>query len=587
MDRLLSELILKFKKASAEDVRSALKDLRAWHEAGKKGDVCDVLAHRGLISDRTARRLRMLATRQAGPKIPGFEIIEPLGGGGMGVVYKARQVALDRIVALKILAPDVLDDPEAVARFRREARAAGRLDHPNIVKAFDVSTGNPAAGEPPHLVMEFVTGETLHQILTTRDTLSEKQALRIGSAVAAALDHAYRAGLVHRDVKPDNIMITPKGEVKLCDLGLAKLVAGDQSITRPEMTHGTPHFMSPEQAQGKRALDIRSDLYSLGCTLYRIVVGRPPFVANSAMEILLKHISQPAPSVKAARPELSIEFERIVQKLLEKDPAKRYQYPAHLQTDFELVLAGEKPRLDYGVPFRQIQPASSSAELPKIAPLDTTSALEFASNTSDDDAKTVQPTVADEMFRAAQAAAVRNTASGTRRSSKPKTIPPASSSAAAASVTASRPGTQAKPGKKEPPKKRRRRRRGLSGLYGTIAEHLRRDRRWQLGAAAAAVGVVLIVGALVALIVFLPGESSPWPVDPNGPSPNGSAPDNGGNNPPISVETDRLTPDLPTRRAWLEAAQQAEAARLDALEAAARADRARIVTAFDDLRTPR
>ncbi|MGE0432636.1 MAG: serine/threonine-protein kinase, partial [Planctomycetota bacterium] len=395
LDKSLAQLIVKFRKATAEQVKPALAELQRWHEHGRKGDLADVLVAHRVVTAKAARQLRIMATREAAPEIPGYKIIEPLGGGGMGVVYLARQEELDRDVALKVLRPDALDDAEAVQRFMREARAAGKLDHPNIVRAWDVSPGDASKGIPPYLAMEYIRGETLHQVLQRQKQLSEKQALLIGRAVADALDHAFKAGLVHRDVKPDNIMISQDGMIRLCDLGLAKSVNHDQSITRPEMTHGTPHFMSPEQARGERDLDIRSDLYSLGCTLYRVVVGRPPFNADSAMEILIKHIEQPPASPKAVRPELSIGFERIVLKLLAKDPANRYQYPAHVASDIGLVMDGEKPRLEYHVPFRQARPKSidGSASGVMMPPPAAASAVSDDAHTATGDAATQDGTV--------------------------------------------------------------------------------------------------------------------------------------------------------------------------------------------------
>ena len=304
------------------------------------------LLHRNIIDRQKAKRLRASATSMIAPKIPGFNIIELLGGGGMGEVFKAKQIALDRMVALKVLSKPYHQNTEFLERFKREARIAGKIDNSNIVKAYDFFLGNSKKHIPPFFVMEFVEGKTLHEIIQKKKRLGEKQVIKIGISLANAIDSVARAGLVHRDIKPDNIIITTDGDIKLCDLGLAKEAVDTQNLTEIGITHGTPHFMSPEQAQGLDDLDYRADLYSLGCTLFKLLTGQPPYVEDSAIEILMKHISAPIPRISEFRVDVSGNLEEIIYLLLQKNPDRRYQSAKKLKNDLTAASIGETPKLD-------------------------------------------------------------------------------------------------------------------------------------------------------------------------------------------------------------------------------------------------
>ncbi len=259
------------------------------------------------------------------PVFTRYEILEELGSGGMGTVYKARQKFVGRLVAFKVLPPALRQDAEALQRFEREAAALGRLKHPNVVAVFDAGV----EGGFPYLAMEFVQGKNLRQVLQERGRLSVDEALRLGIEMAEALEHVQRRGLVHRDVKPSNILIDPDGKAMLTDFGIA-FAATLPRITQGAM--GTPEFMSPEQADG-RALDIRSDLYSLGVVLYEGLAGAVPFKREgdslTSLSKLLHEILH-APPPRLTVPGVPAWLADAIHRCLEKDPARRFQTGADL-----------------------------------------------------------------------------------------------------------------------------------------------------------------------------------------------------------------------------------------------------------------
>jgi len=257
-----------------------------------------------------------------GQRLGEYEILERLGQGGMGAVYKARQVTLDRLVALKTLQAAIAADPEYIARFRREAKAAAALIHPNLVQVF-------SAGETDGLhwfAMEFVEGESAQDRLKRKGRLDPEEAIAIATHVATALDYGWRkAQLIHRDIKPDNIFLSNDGEVKLGDLGLAKSAGETQSLTMTGSSMGTPHYVSPEQGQGKKDVDLRADIYSLGCTLFHLVSGEAPFKGDTALAVMMQHVTAPVPNLRSVWPECPEELARVVMKMMLKQPAARQQ----------------------------------------------------------------------------------------------------------------------------------------------------------------------------------------------------------------------------------------------------------------------
>jgi tRNA A-37 threonylcarbamoyl transferase component Bud32 len=269
-----------------------------------------------------------------GQPIPGYEIVELLGSGGMSSVYRARQKGLEREVAIKVIRRDQLDPRTALARLTKEARVLARLDHPGIVRSIDFGE----AGDLVYFVMELVEGRSCKDLLSERGRLALHEVLTIGASVAAALEHAAAHGVVHRDVKPGNILLARDGAVKLTDFGLARATS-DRSLTKVGITVGTPQYMSPEQVKSPRRVDLRSDFYSLGATLYHLAMGRAPFQGETVGEILHEVLyGRPVPP-EQVDPAVPPAFSRVLARLLARDPARRYATAAALGEDLDRVRA--------------------------------------------------------------------------------------------------------------------------------------------------------------------------------------------------------------------------------------------------------
>ncbi|MBA3729039.1 MAG: protein kinase [Actinobacteria bacterium] len=263
-----------------------------------------------------------------------YEVRSLLGRGGMAEVYLARDRVLERPVAVKLLWEGLALDERARARFRKEARAAASLSHPGIVAIHDTGT---EAGTP-FIVMELVPGMTLSEILERHGPLAPARAAEIAESVASALAAAHGAGIVHRDVKPANIMLTPSGELKVLDFGIASAIS-ETPATTPSMLSGTPDYVSPEQVRGASA-DARSDLYSLGAVLYEMLCGRPPFAGDTALAVALKHVHDAAVPPSRIDPQVPAGLEAVVLRCLAKDPERRYQRAADLREDLRRFRRG-------------------------------------------------------------------------------------------------------------------------------------------------------------------------------------------------------------------------------------------------------
>jgi WD40 repeat protein len=284
----------------------------------------------------------LLVEREADLVVGPYQLLARLGGGGMGQVFKARHSRLGKVVALKLIHPQRLGDASVVRRFLREVRSASRLDHPNIVHALDAGESDGR----PYLVLELIEGTDLAALLKQKGPLAPALAHECIRQAAVALQHAHEQGLVHRDIKPSNLMLMPTGQVKLLDLGLARLwdaEEGEQSasLTDTGAVMGTPDYIAPEQARSSRQADIRSDLYSLGCTFYHLLTGQPPFPGGTTTEKLLKHqMDQPTP-IEELCPEVPAALTAVLGKMLAKKPEQRYQTPAELADELAALASGK------------------------------------------------------------------------------------------------------------------------------------------------------------------------------------------------------------------------------------------------------
>ena len=257
-----------------------------------------------------------------------YEIVSEIAHGGMADVYLARDSKLDRPVALKVLSPELSRDPAFVERFRREAQAAAGLNHPNIVGIFDWGQEHGTS----FIVMEYIDGRTLRDMIRHEGTIAPGQIADIGADIAAALSFAHQNGVVHRDVKPGNVLITTAGQVKVTDFGIARAGGANDGLTRTGSVMGTATYFSPEQAQGT-AVDGRSDVYSLGIVLYEMATGEPPFTADSPVSVAYLHVREPVVPPSRKVPSVPPELERVIMTCLAKSPNERYQSADDLRAD--------------------------------------------------------------------------------------------------------------------------------------------------------------------------------------------------------------------------------------------------------------
>jgi eukaryotic-like serine/threonine-protein kinase len=269
-----------------------------------------------------------------------YELDGVVGRGGMAEVYRARDIRLDRIVAIKTLRADLARDQIFQARFRREAQSAASLNHPSIVAVYDTGE-DMATGVPvPYIVMEYVDGRTVRDLLQEGHRLLPERSLEIIDGVLRALEYSHQAGIVHRDIKPGNVMVTRNGDVKVMDFGIARAMSDAQStMTQTAQVIGTAQYLSPEQARGDR-VDARSDLYSAGCLLYELLTGRPPFTGDSPVAIAYQHVRENPVPPSRVDPDVPVWADAIVLKAMAKSPADRYQTAAEMRADLQRAASG-------------------------------------------------------------------------------------------------------------------------------------------------------------------------------------------------------------------------------------------------------
>jgi eukaryotic-like serine/threonine-protein kinase len=342
------EIAIELKLIQPSDLSEALRRQAVSQVEKNRKLIGDILVEMHILDLRRVQRVLLEQKRRREAKAPAagmadsmvsskrfgdFELLARIGEGGMGAVYKARDMT-GRMVALKVLNKDIAGDSEFIKRFQREAKAGGALNHPNIVQAY-------AAGEEkgrPFLAMEFVDGESLRARLRRKGRLPEKEALAITRGVAAGLAHAHSHSFIHRDIKPDNVLLGSDGSVKVVDLGLAKSLEDDQRLTKTGIALGTPHYISPEQARGQKEVDHRCDIYSLGATLYLLLTGQVPFDGSTNAEIMLKHLKEELDNPQDIVPEISDGTVMIISRMMAKKPEDRYANCLQLIEDLDLVL---------------------------------------------------------------------------------------------------------------------------------------------------------------------------------------------------------------------------------------------------------
>jgi serine/threonine-protein kinase len=313
-----------------------------------------------------------------------YQVGDTLGFGGMSEVHRGRDLRLGRDVAIKVLRADLARDPTFQTRFRREAQNAASLNHPAIVAVYDTGETpgpNGAAGDAastvPYIVMEFVDGETLRDLLKREGPLPPKRAMEIVADICAALDFSHRHGIVHRDVKPANVMLTRAGAVKVMDFGIARAVAdGQATVTATAAVIGTAQYLSPEQARGE-AVDARSDVYATGCVLYELLTGAPPFTGDSPVAVAYQHVREDPKPPSSVHPGIPKELDAIVLKALNKNPLNRYQTAAEMRSDLVRALSGQAvhatPIMDDADRTEMLRPppqrvAARAAQAPLLAP---------------------------------------------------------------------------------------------------------------------------------------------------------------------------------------------------------------------------
>lgn len=296
----------------------------------------------GLLTASQAKRLAPDLPSLLNQQIPGYQLLQKLGQGAMGTVFKARQVSMDRLVAVKILHPKWADNQEYLKRFFEEARLAAKFSSNNVVQAIDVFS----AGGKHFFIMEYVEGVTLKEELGKGKVYPEKEAVEIVLQIAQALEHAHRRKLIHRDIKPANIVLTKEGVAKLADLGLARETT-NQALAKTEkgMTIGTPYYMAPEQVKSREDVDSRADMYSLGATLYHMVTGRPPFNYPNVKDVLKAHLEEELVPPDHRNTKLSSGLGEVVELMMAKKRNKRYPSPEGLILDLECLLRDEPPRV--------------------------------------------------------------------------------------------------------------------------------------------------------------------------------------------------------------------------------------------------
>jgi serine/threonine protein kinase len=335
-----------FAQCLADSGLMSLADLKAYHErlpAEERPKSCEALAQ-ALVRDHKLTPFQadqLCQGRYKGLVLGNYALLEKLGQGGMGAVFKAQHRRMERLVAIKVLPSEATKSSEGLRRFHREVRAAAKLIHPHIVTAFDADE----ADDMHFLVMEYVEGRDLGSVLKANAPLGVDVVVGYVLQAARGLAYAHSKGIYHRDIKPANLLLDHTGTVKILDMGLARFEASEHTMTSTEgltqagQVMGTVDYMSPEQSADTHSADHRSDIYSLGCTMYRLMINEPAYVASTTIRKIMAHRQNPIPSLQKARPEVSPEVDAVFQKMVAKKPADRQQSMTEVIQDLEACLA--------------------------------------------------------------------------------------------------------------------------------------------------------------------------------------------------------------------------------------------------------
>ena len=340
-DTVFGKMAIEQGLCTDDELRQSLKELESRSKVNPT-ILKELMVELGYVTTTQAERLKesLKESKAAAHQIPGYKIVGKLGAGAMAVVYKARQLSLNRMVAIKILPKRFSENPEYVERFYKEGQAAGKLNHHNIVRAIDVGE----AGGYHYFVMEYVEGKTIADDLAAGKVFEEAEALDIIIQVANALAHAHACSIIHRDVKPKNIMISTDGTVKLADMGLARETT-DIEAAQSEVgkAYGTPYYIAPEQIRGKIDIDGRADIYGLGATLFHMLTGRVPFMAEDSADVMRKHLREKLIPPDHINTSLSAGVSEVIEIMMAKRKEKRYTDIEELLTDLEALREGRPP----------------------------------------------------------------------------------------------------------------------------------------------------------------------------------------------------------------------------------------------------
>ena len=383
METELGKLIIEQGLATQNELRACL-DVVQTQKSDSDSDMTlsQVMVKKGVVTASQITRVKKTIEASRGQEIPGYQLLAKIGSGAMANVFKAKQISLDRVVAIKVLPRKLSENAEYVSMFYKEGKAAAKLNHANIVQAIDVGE----AGGYHYFVMEFIEGHDLWDELQSdgphAKDFTERDALDVIIQIARALEHAHSHGLIHRDVKPKNIMLTMEGETqiaKLADMGLARS-AGDIDSAKAEAgrAYGTPYYISPEQIRGELDIDFRADIYSLGATFYHVVTGRVPFEAETPVAVMRKHLKESLVPPDHINTSLSAGVGEVIEVMMAKNRDHRYSSTSDLLLDLEAIAQGRPPvqarkQIDAGV----LSGLTGEAEAPQTEAAESPAEIEI------------------------------------------------------------------------------------------------------------------------------------------------------------------------------------------------------------------